>query len=327
MNRRDAVLALAAASAAPFAVRAQPATRPVRIGYLSMTSPERDRQWVAALREGLRELGYVEGEKYVLEQRHAPNDAALALEAAGDLLRRDVAVILVYAAPILPTLKTLVTGIPIVTLGHPDPVGSGIIASLARPGGNITGLTDGHAELAPKRLGLLKEAVPSASRFGVLFNPLTAHAARQVELLQAAARERGYKIMPIKVERPHDIERSFEAMRKQQVQALILAPDPSWAAGQERRIADLAIAQRIPSIGSIGEWAAQGLLLAYGTDFAQLWRKSATYVDKILKGRKPVELPVEFPTRFNLAVNLRTARVLGLTIPHSIMLQAENVIE
>lgn len=330
MKRRQAlfgILGLGVGVASTRNASAQQAKKLARIGYLSMASPERDRNWVAALREGLRDLGYVEGQNLVLEQRHAQNDVAKALELAADLVRRDVAVMLVYASPTVPTLKKLYSNLPIVLLGHADPVGSGIIASLARPGGNITGLTDGHAELAPKRLELLKEMAPSASRVGVLFNPLTPHALRQSKLLQAAGPGLGVTIVPIEIKAAQEIEKAFESMRKQRVEALVIAPDPSWASAQERRTSDLATKNRIPAIGSISEFADSGLLLAYGTNFAQIWRKSAVYVDKILKGVKAADLPVEFPTKFDLIINLGTAKALGIKTPQSILLRAERVIE
>ena len=327
MNRRDTVLALLVIGASPLVAEAQQAKKPARIGYLSMASPERDRKWVAALGEGLRDFGYVEGQNLILEQRHAQNDVAKALELAADLVQRDVAVMLVYASPTLPTLKKLYSNLPIVFLGHADPVGSGIIASLARPGGSITGLTDGHTELAPKRLELLKEMAPSVSRVGVLFNPLTPHALRQSKLLQAAAPRLGVTIVPVEIKAAQEIEKAFESMRKQRVEGLVIAPDPSWSSGQERRISDLAIRHRMPAIGSISEFAENGLLSAYGTNFAQLWRKSAVYVDKILKGAKAADLPVEFPTKFDLIVNLGTAKALGIKPPQSVLLRADRVID
>lgn len=327
MNRRDTVLALLVIGASPLVAEAQQAKKPARIGYLSMASPERDRNWVAALGEGLRDFGYVEGQNIILEQRHAKNDVAKALELAADLVQRDVAVMLVYASPTVPTLKKLYSNLPIVLLAHADPVGSGIIASLARPGGSITGLTDGHAELAPKRLELLKEMAPSVSRVGVLFNPLTPHALAQLKLLQAAAPGLGVTIVPIEIKAAQEIEKAFESMRKQRVEGLVIAPDPSWSSGQERRTSDLATRNRIPAIGSISEFAESGLLLAYGTNFAQLWRKSAVYVDKILKGAKAADLPVEFPTKFDLIINLATAKALGIKPPQSVLLRADRVIE
>ena len=327
IRRRAFILAALAGTAAPRAVLAQGAKKVWRVGYLSMASPERDRHWVAALQEGLRDLGYIEGRNLILEQRHAANDVAKALELAADLMQRDVAVMLVYASPTMPTLKKRVSNVPIVFLAHADPVGSRIVASLARPGGNITGLTDGHTDLAPKRLELLKELAPAASRVGVLFNPLTPHAVRQSKLVQAAGPALGVTIVPIEIKTAQDIERAFDAMRKQRVEALVLAPDPSWSVGQEQRVADSATRYRMPAIGSISEFAERGLLLAYGTNFAQLWRRSARYVDEILKGAKVADLPIEYPTKFDLIINLRTARTLGIIVPKSLVMRAERVIE
>jgi putative ABC transport system substrate-binding protein len=329
MQRRRFVLVTAAGLLAPRTALSQPAKKVWRVGYLSMASPEADRHWVAALRQGLRDLGYVEGQNLILEQRHAANDVAKVPELAADLMRRDVAVMLVYGSPALSALKKATANLPIVMTVHADPVGSGVVASLARPGGNITGLSDGHADLAPKRLELLKEFVPSVSRVGVLFNPQPAngHPTRQWKLVQAAAPSRGIVAVPIEIRGAHDIERAFDTMRKERIDGVVFAPDPTWWVGQERRVADLAIKNRLPTIASVREFADHGILLAYGTNFADLWRRSATYVDKILKGANPGDLPIEHPTRFYLLINLRTAKALGISVPRSVLLRADEVIE
>jgi putative ABC transport system substrate-binding protein len=323
MHRRAFLLATLAAA---LSARAQPAKGLRRVGYLSMTSPERDLAWVGLLREGLKNLGYIEGQNLILEQRHAQNDAAMAVELAADLVRHEVEVMVIYGSSAMPALKKKFTGLPLVFLAHADPVGSGLVVSLARPGGNITGLTDGHADLAPKRLELLKDLVPSTARVAVLFNPRT-HATRQWQLLQAAAPGLGVTIVPMEIKSPKEIERAFEEMQAQRADAVVLAPDPSWSAGQERRTSDAAKRHRLPAIGSISEFADQGLLLAYGTNFGQLWRRSAVYVDKLLRGSKAADLAIEHPTRFDLVINLRTAAMLGIKVPRAFIMRAERVID
>ncbi len=327
MDRRAFVLAALAGVASPRAALAQGAKKVWRVGYLSMASPEADRQWVAALREGLRELGYVEGQNTVLELRHASSQAAKMPGLAADLVRRDVAVIVAYGSAAIDATKKAAATMPIVMTVHADPVGTGTVASMARPGGTITGLTDGHADLAPKRLELIKEVVPSASRVAALLNPATPHAVRQLEHLQSAGPRMGVTILPIEINGANDIERAFAVMAKQRSDALVLIPDPTWWVGQQRRVANLALKYRLPAIGTVREFADQGILLAYGTNFAELWHRSATYVDKILKGANPGDLPIEHPTRFHLVINLKTAKTLGITVPRSVLLRADQVLE
>jgi putative tryptophan/tyrosine transport system substrate-binding protein len=326
MKRRTFALVMLAALASPGVVRAQGAKKVWRIGYLSMATPEADRDWVAALRQGLRDLGYVEGQNTILEQRHAFNQTGRVADLAAELLRREVAVMVVYGDPSIAAVKKL-SGVPIVMTVHADPVGTGVVASLARPGGNITGLMDGHADLAPKRLEMLKEVVPSISRVAALFNPSTPHAMRQWNLVQAAGPRLGMTILPIEVRGADEIERAFGLIVRQRSEAVFIIPDPTWSAGQLPRIADLATKNRLPAIGTVREFADHGALVAYGTNFAELWRRSATYVDKILKGAKPGDLPIEHPTKFDFVINLKTAKALGIAVPRALVLRADHLIE
>jgi putative ABC transport system substrate-binding protein len=325
MKRRRFVVATPAALVWPGIVLAQPAKRVWRIGYLSMASPDADRHWVDAFRKGLRDLGYVEGQNLVLEQRHAFNRAAAVPDLAAELLRRDVGVMVVYGSLAIEAVKTL--NVPIVMTVHADPLGTGVVASLARPGGNITGLTDGHADLAPKRLELLKEVAPSVSRVAAIFNPLTPHALRQWRLVAAAAPRVGLTLLPVEVRGTQDIEAALEAIVKQRADAMFMIPDPSWWIGQHERIANFAIKHRLPAIGTVREFAERGMLVAYGTNFTELWRRSATYVAKIFKGAKPGDLPIEHPTKFDLVINLKTAKALGITVPRALVLRADDIIE
>jgi putative ABC transport system substrate-binding protein len=297
------------------------------VGYLSLGPPQGDDKWVVALRQGLKDLGYVEGRNLVFEQRHAFNQVGKVKELVADLLRRKVDVLLVYGSPAVVAVKEYGSNVPIVMTVHADPVGSGIVQSLARPGGNVTGLTDGHADLAPKRLEVFKEVVPSLSRVAVIFNPTTAHAMRQWKLAEAAAPRLALSVVPIELRSPEEIERAFGLLVKQRADGVFLAPDPSWWNGHEQRIADLAIKNRLPAIGTVREFAEHGILVAYGTNFSELWRRCATYVDKIFNGVKPADLPIEHPTRFDLVINLRTARSLGISVPKAVALRADQLIE
>jgi putative ABC transport system substrate-binding protein len=325
MDRREFMLTALAPLAAPQLVFAQSAKKVWRVGYLSMSSPDGDRHLVAALRQGLRDLGYVDGQNLVLEQRHAANQLGKVGELASELVKREVSVIVIYGSPAIRIVEK--TGLPIVMTVHPDPVDSGLVRSLARPGGSITGLTDGHTELGPKRLEILKEIVPSVSRVAAFFNPRTPHALRQYNLVDAAAPKVGVALLPIEIRGADEIENAFGRAERGRAEALFIIPDPSWSAGQEQRTANLAIARRLPAIGTIREFAQRGTLAAYGTNFAELWRRSATYVDKVLKGAKPAELPIEYPTRFDLVLNLKTAKALGITVPRALVLRADQVIE
>ena len=325
MNRRNFVLAAAVGCAWPRLMLGQ--TKVHRVGYLSMASPDADRHWVAAFREGLKERGYVEGKNLVLEQRHAYNQAARVPDLAAGLVRGKVAVMVVYGSAAIAAVKKTAPGIPVVMTVHADPVGSGIVPSLARPGGNITGFTDGHADLAPKRLEILKEIVPSASRVAAFYNPDVAHSARQWKLVQGAAPRLGITLAGIQIRSPDDIERAFAESTKRRASALFIIPDPTWWIGHERRIANLAIEHKLASIGTVREFAEHGMLAAYGTNFAELWRRSAGYVDRILKGAKPGDLPIEQPRRFDLVINLKTAKALGITVPRKVVMRADRVIE
>jgi putative ABC transport system substrate-binding protein len=327
MHRRKFVFATAVGFVWPSLVLAQAGSKVARVGYLSMASPDADRHWVAAFREGLKERGYVEGKNLVLEQRHAYNQAARASDLAAGLVRSKVAVMVVYGSPAIAALKKSAPNIPIVMTVHADPVGTGVVASLARPGGNITGFTDGHADLAPKRLELLKEIVPSVARVAAFSNPATPHAGRQRKLAQGAAQRLGIALFGVELKAPDDIERAFAESARRRADAVFVIPDPSWSVGQERRLANLAIEHRLASIGTVPEFAERGLLVSYGTNFAELWRRCAGYVDRILKGAKPGDLPIEHPRRFDLVINLKTAKALGITVPRRVVMRADRVIE
>jgi len=215
-----------------------------------------------------------------------------------------------------------------VFIDEPDPVGTGLVASLARPGGNVTGLANTHADLIPKRLELLKQMVPSASPAAVLWNPANPSTAPQLKTAEKAAPALGMTVIPIAVPGPRrrDLDRAFATIVKEHPGSLLVVGDPTLGV-QRDRMAELAIRHRLPTSGSHRGWAESGLLMSYGTDFVHLFRRSAVLVDKILRGTRPADLPVEQPTKFELVINLKTARALGLTIPTSLLQRADRTIE
>ena len=331
MDRRTFVGTLAGSLlAAPLAVGAQPAGRIWRIGYLSLVSEKlvQYRPWVAAFRDGLRRLGYVEGENVTIAQRYAAGQVERLPALAAELVRLRADVLVAAPAGSALAAKKVTSTIPIVFMGEPDPVGTGLVASLARPGGNATGLADAHTELLPKRLELLKLLVPALARVGVLWNPSNASTAPQLKAVQAAGPALGLTIVPAEVKGPghDDLDRAFEAIGRDRLGGLLVVGDPILG-NRRTRIAELAIAHRLPTSGTHRGWAEGGLLMSYGTDFVELFRHGAVLVDKILKGAKPANLSVEEPTKFELVINLKTARKLDLTIPPSLLQRADQVIE
>ena len=308
----------------PLAAEGQQAGKVPRIGYLSAVSAETDKSRVAAFRQGLRELGYVEGETIVIEYRYEALPDARALELGAELVRLKVDVLVAYGMSSV--LKKLTGVIPVVFTVNADPVGVGLAASLARPGGNITGLSDLHSGTVTKRLEFLKEVAPSATQVAVLWNPASLIAPAQFKSLQAAAPALGTTVLSLEVRGPADIERAFSVIGKERPGALLVIGEPALVSNR-RRIAELAIKNRLPAIGTTRQFADAGFLLAYGANFDDLWRRAAMYVDKILKGAKPGDLPIEQASKWDLVINLKTAKALGLKIPQTLLLQANHVIE
>lgn len=316
------------ALAGPLA-HAQPAENVTRIGYLSLQREDGDRSWFAAFREGLRDLGYVEGRNVVIEQRHAAGRADRLPGLASELIRLKLHVLVVYGLWELNAAGWKPPGaLPVVFTVDPDPVGRGLVSNLAHPAGNITGLSDAHAELVPKRLELLKEAAPAVARVAFLFNPASPLAPRQLKAAQDAGPALGMTVLPVEIRgrEPHAIDAAFETMAKEHATGVLIIGDPTISV-HRRQIAEHAAERRLPAVSTVREWADAGLLMSYGTDFRDLWRRAATYVDKIVKGAKPGDLPVEEPTKFNLIVNLKAAKAMGLTVPSSFLLRADQVIE
>jgi ABC-type uncharacterized transport system substrate-binding protein len=247
---------------------------------------------------------------------------------ATELVRLDIDVLVTVPAGGAVAAARATRTIPIVFIGEPDPVGTGLVSSLARPGGNITGLADTHSDLVPKRLQLLKEVVPSVSRVGVLWNPANPSTREQLKIAQTAAPTLGLTVFPLDVKGPlrADMELAFSTIAQERLGCLLVVGDPTLGA-QRKEIAERTTQRRLPTAGPHRSWAEDGLLMSYGASFLDLSRRSAVLVDKILKGSKPADLPVEQPTQFELVINMKTAKALGLTIPASVLVQATQVIE
>jgi putative ABC transport system substrate-binding protein len=325
VGRRQFLIAAAALFAAPtFAKAAQNSGKLARIGYLTGRALDFERPWLAAFRQGLRDLGYIEGQNIVIEERHAAGRSERLPELAAELVRLKLDVLVATESLSAVAAKKATTTIPIVSLTQ-DPVALGLVASIARPGGNVTGLSDYHAGMAHKRLELLREIVPSASRFAVFLDSAIRPNQLQLRDLQAAAPAMRLTLRPFEIRGADDVARAFAAMAKPRVDGLVLLPGGTISSNQ-KRIAELAIEARTPAIYTVAVWAELGGLIAYGTDFGAYFRRAATVVDRILKGAKPADLPIEQPTTFQLVVNMKTARALGITIPPSILVRADRVI-
>jgi putative ABC transport system substrate-binding protein len=331
-GRRQFIALLGVAAAAwPRAARAQQGAKVARIGYLvafSLESPE-GRPMVDAFRQGLRERGYVEGQNIVIEYRSADSRIERFPQLANELASLNLDLILANNTPAARAVQRTTSTIPIVVPVMGDPVADGLVASLARPGGNITGLTFLGPELASKRLGLLKQALPNASRVGALWHPGAYGERTTREMLQgteAAARTLAVELQLVEVRGPDEFERAFSAITGNRADALLVLPSAMFF-NEGKQIVDLAMKHRLPSMSMARELAKVDGLMAYGASLTDLQRRGATYVDKILKGAKPADLPVEQPTKFEFVLNLKTAKALGLTIAESFQLLADEVIE
>ncbi|MBI2554481.1 MAG: ABC transporter substrate-binding protein [Candidatus Rokubacteria bacterium] len=310
--------------AAPLAARAQQAGRVPRIGFLTTgASPV---PW-EAFRQGLRDLGYVEGQNIVIERRSAAGKVERLPDLAVDLVGLKVDVIVAPDPPAAGAAKNATKTIPVVVRTSDDPVAMGLVASLARPGGNITGLTSLWGELSGKRLELLKEVVPRISRVAVLWNPAHPGAILALRETEVAARSLGLQLQSLEVRGPNpDFEGAFGAAARERAGALITLRNP-LIVRHRTRIVNLAAKSRLPAMYDEREFVEAGGLTSYGANLSDLNRRAAVYVDKILKGAKPADLPVEQPTKFELVINRKTAKALGLTIPQSILIRADEVIQ
>jgi putative tryptophan/tyrosine transport system substrate-binding protein len=313
--------------AAPLAADAQQAAKIARIGFLTLNLALNPQLREAFLR-GLRDLGYVEGSNFVIEYRDAKGKPERLPALAAELVVLKVDVIV--APPTLAALaaKQATRTLPIV-FAVADPVGSGLVTSLARPGGNVTGLSQIAPELVGKCLELLTQAVPGVSRVAVLWQPGAFGGRTEKDMLKAAdvaGRALGVRLQFVEARGPADIDRAFSDMTRARAGALSVLPSGMFN-NERRRLVDLATKNRLPAVYSWKEFVDAGGLMSYGVDLADLWRRAATYVDKILKGAKPADLPVEQPTKFELLINLKTAKALGLTIPPSVLGRADEIIQ
>jgi ABC-type uncharacterized transport system substrate-binding protein len=306
--------------------QAQQPARFHQIGYLSTDSPSTIAARIEAFRQGLRELGYVEGKNIVIEWRFAEGKADRLPGLAAELVRLKVDAIVTSGPAATRAAKQATVTIPIVTAQDPDPVGNGLVASLARPGGNITGLSTLAPEIDGKKLELLKDIVPRLSRVAVLASSTTPGNAQALKETELAARALGVQLQFLDVLSPKTIETAFRAAAKGRADALLVLQSPVFV-NERTQLAGLAVKSRLPTIYDRREFVDDGGLICYGTNFTDLSRRAATYVDKILKGAKPAELPVEQPTKFELIINLKAAKQIGLTIPPNVLARADRVIK
>jgi putative tryptophan/tyrosine transport system substrate-binding protein len=296
-----------------------------RVGYLSVLSPSSDSARMEAFRRGLRELGYVEGQNISIEPRYAQGKLDQLPDLAGELVHLKVDVIVVGGSTATGAAKKATRQIPIVMAHGSDPVELGFVASLAKPRGNITGLTHLAPELGGKRLELLKDIVPQLTRIAVLTDPGAGGHGPQIKELEVAAPALGLKLQRVEVRAANDLESGFAAITRDRVGALVGLQLPTLDR-LRKQIVDLAAKHRLPAVHPNNEYVEAGGLMCYSADIVALFRRAATYVDKILKGAKPAELPVEQPTKFELVINLKTAQQIGITIPPNVLARADKVI-
>jgi putative tryptophan/tyrosine transport system substrate-binding protein len=326
MNRRDTLLSLCALLAAgrPVASYAQPQAKAWRIGVLQPGSPPEP--LLEAQRESLRELGYVEGRDIVFDIRWAEGNSERLNSLAAELVAAKVDLIVTFSTPAAIAARRATATIPIVFTGVGDPVGVGVVSSLARPGGNVTGMSTLATELSGKRLEILREIVPDLSPLAMLWNDRNPSMVIRARESQDAANKLGVTIKSLGVHELVDFDAAFAAIRNGRFSALFTLADP-FTREHRKRITDLAAQLRLPAIYEIREFVDAGGLISYGPNLRTIHRRSAIYIDRILKGAKPADLPVELPTTFELIVNMKTAKALGIKIPQSVLLRADQVIE
>ncbi len=328
MRRRELIALVGGAIACPVGVRAQQqAGKMPRIGYLGVTSPSDRPSLLDAFRQRLRELGWVESQNIVIDYRYAEGRVDRLSDLAAELVRLKVGVIVSLGTQGVTAAKNATETIPIVMIAVRDPVGTGLIASLARPGGNVTGVS-GYAglESVAKQLEMLKEIVPKIRRVAILSNPTNAYHQLAIKEVNVAARTLGVQLQLLEARGPNEFDGAFAAMDKERVGALLVLSDVIFSS-HGTRLADLAARSRLPAAYGVREIVEAGGLMSYGPSFLDLYQRAATYVDKILKGAKPADLPVEQPTKFELVINLKAAKALGLEVPPLLIAQADEVIE
>lgn len=327
-NRRKLLVVLGAgALTAPFASLAQqPSMKVSRIGFLGNSTAALEANLIGPFREGLRDLGYVEGRNALIEDRWAEGKYERFPALIAELIALRVEVIVTAGTPATLAFKKATTSLPLVMVAVGDPVGTGIVASLARPGGNITGLSSIAPELEGKRLELLREVKPKLSHVAVFWNPLNAFHTGAMKQVRAAAQALRINVLPLAVGKAEELEGAFAAIVKARPDALFILADRIFLHNRARMM-EFASQNRLPSVNAYRELVEAGGLMSFGPSYEDMHRRAATYVDKILKGARPADLPVEQPTKFELVVNMKTAKMLGVKFPNSILVRADKVIE
>jgi putative ABC transport system substrate-binding protein len=324
MRRREFITLLGCAAVWPLAARAQQAAKLPTIGFLGASTLAAWGPWLAAFVQRLRELGWIEGRTVAIEIRWAEGRSERFPEIAAELVRLKVDVIVTSGAA-APAAKQATSTIPIVFMLANDPVATGLVASLSRPGGNVTGLSNQSRDLAGKRLELLREIIPGLSRFAILINAGTANSGAELGAVQAAARTLGLEIVILEIRRPEDIGTTLDRL-KGSADALYVVQDPLFIANRVR-ISTSALGARLPTMHAAREFVESGGLMSYGANFPDNFRRAADYADKILKGAKPSDIPVEQPTKFDLVVNQTTAKALGIELSPTLLGRADEVID
>ena len=324
MRRRDFITLLGGAASWPLAAHAQQASKAARIGYLAFRSPISADD---AFLKGLFELGWVEGQNIVIERRFAAGNAEQLKGSAAELVRLKVDVIVTAASAPTKVAKEATASIPIVFANAGDPVGQGFVQSLPRPGGNVTGIAfDASPDITAKQAQLLIELVPTVSRLAVLWNPTSAFLHSYLSVIKTAAPTLRVSLQSLEVRDANEFERAFDSMTRARADGLIVLSD-TFATFHRARLVELAAKHQLPTIYGHSQYIEAGGLLSYGPSLTDTYRHAASYVDKILKGAKPADLPVEQPTRFELIINLKTAKALGLDVPPTLVARADEVIE
>jgi len=326
VKRREFITLLGGAAAAwPLAARAQQTAMVPTIGFLGSGTPAAHGHWVAAFAQRLRELGWIEGRNLTIEYRWAEGSSDRAAELAAEFVRLKVDVIVTYANPMVVATKRATSVIPIVFAAAADPLGTGLVAGLARPGGNVTGLSVQNTDLAGKHLELLRDLIPGLRRLAIMANVGNSASVLEMREVQAAARTIGLEVTILEIRRAEDIAPAFEEL-KARADALYVCVD-TILFSHRIRVNTLALSARLPTIFLNREYVEAGGLMSYGPSFPDLFRRAGGYVDKILHGAKPGNIPVEQPTKFALTINLTTAKALGLKIPPTLLARADEVIE
>ena len=327
LKRREFITLLSGAAAAwPLAARAQQPSMPV-IGCLNSASPEPYARMVAAFRQGLNEKGYVAGQSVAIEYRWAEGRYDRVPEMAGELVRRQVAVIAATGTPAMLAAKAATTAIPIVFTTGTDPVQLGVVTSLNRPGGNVTGVTTLNVEVAPKRLELARELIPGTSTVAVLINRTNPETETELRIMQTAASALGLQLHVLDASTERDFDTIFAALHQTPARVLVIAGADPFLISRSEQLAELTVRHAVPAIFQFREFVAAGGLISYGGSVTDAYRQAGIYAGRILKGEKPGELPVQQATKVELFVNLKTARTLGLTVPTALLVRADEVIE